>query len=199
MLYADSDGYRAEHYRADAWRYRDFVIRTFNADKPYDRFVREQLAGDEIDPGNRDALIATMYFRHGIYEHNQRDVETQWAEMQADVTNVTGYALLELGLQCARCHEHKFDPITQRDYYRIQSFFSPLLQRASMPVGTLEQCVAYHEKQTAWAEATKAIRARLHPIDQPALLQKSSRLRLRCNRLADARRWPIGSRSRIIR
>ncbi len=174
VRYADSDGYRADHYRSDAWRYRDYVIRSFNADKPYDRFVREQLAGDEIDPGNRDALIATMYFRHGIYEHNQRDVETQWAEMLADVTNVTGDALLGLGLQCARCHDHKFDPITQRDYYRIQSFFSPLLQRASMPVGTLEQRAAYHEKQTAWEEATEAIRARLHAIEQPALLQKTT-------------------------
>ena len=99
VRYADSDGYRADHYRAEAWRYRDYVIRSFNTDKPYDQFIREQLAGDEIDPSNRDALVATMYFRHGIYEHNQRDVETQWAEMLADVTNVTGEALLGLGLQ----------------------------------------------------------------------------------------------------
>ena len=174
VRYADSDGYRADHYRAEAWRYRDYVIRSFNTDKPYDQFIREQLAGDEIDPGNRDALVATMYFRHGIYEHNQRDVETQWAEMLADVTNVTGDALLGLGLQCARCHDHKFDPITQRDYYRLQAFFTPLLQRASMPVGTLEQRMVFHEKQVAWAEATEAIRERLHTIEQPALLKQTT-------------------------
>ena len=174
VRYADSDGYRADHYRAEAWRYRDYVIRSFNTDKPYDQFIREQLAGDEIDPSNRDALVATMYFRHGIYEHNQRDVETQWAEMLADVTNVTGDALLGLGLQCARCHDHKFDPITQRDYYRLQAFFTPLLQRASMPVGTLEQRTVFNEKQVAWAEATEAIRERLHTIEQPALLKQTT-------------------------
>ena len=174
VRYADSDGYRADHYRAEAWRYREYVIRSFNTDKPYDQFIREQLAGDEIDPSNRDALVATMYFRHGIYEHNQRDVETQWAEMLADVTNVTGDALLGLGLQCARCHDHKFDPITQRDYYRLQAFFTPLLQRASMPVGTLEQRTVFHEKQVAWAEATEAIRERLHTIEQPALLKQTT-------------------------
>ena len=88
VRYADSDGYRADHFRPEAWRYRDYVINSFNTDKPYDRFVREQLAGDEIDPGNRDALIATMFLRHWIYEHNQRDVEFQWAEVLADVTSV---------------------------------------------------------------------------------------------------------------
>ena len=106
----------------EAWRYRDYVINSFNTDKPYDRFVREQLAGDEIDPGNRDALIATMFMRHWIYEHNQRDVEFQWAEVLADVTNVTADAFLGLGMQCARCHDHKFDPILQKDYYRMQAF-----------------------------------------------------------------------------
>ena len=106
VRYADSDGYRADHFRPEAWRYRDYVIKSFNADKPYDRFVREQLAGDEIDPGNREALTATMFLRHWIYEHNQRDVETQWAEILADVTNVTADVFLGLGMQCARCHDH---------------------------------------------------------------------------------------------
>ncbi len=87
--------------------------------------MREQLAGDEIDPGNRDALIATMFLRHWIYEHNQRDVEFQWAEVLADVTSVTADAFLGLGMQCARCHDHKFDPILQKDYYRMQAFFAP--------------------------------------------------------------------------
>src|SRR5690606_26520335 len=77
VRYADSDGYNADHPRPEAYHYRDYVIRSFNADKPYDRFVMEQLAGDEIDPGNRDAVIGTMYLRHWIYEWNQRDVEGQ--------------------------------------------------------------------------------------------------------------------------
>ena len=162
-----TDGYRADHYRAEAWRYRDYVIRSFNTDKPYDQFIREQLAGDEIDPSNRDALVATMYFRHGIYEHNQRDVETQWAEILADVTNVTGDALLGLG--CARCHDHKFDPITQRDYYRLQAF--------------LHRCFNAHPCRLArWSNGRYSMKNRLpgprqprrFANEQPALLKQTT-------------------------
>ena len=171
VRYADSDGYNADHYRPEAWRYRDYVIRSFNIDKPYDRFVREQLAGDEIDPGNRDALIATMFLRHWIYEYNQRDVETQWREILADITNVTGDALLGMGLRCARCHDHKFDPITQHDYFRMRAFFTPLLPRDSMPVGTVAQRAAFLKQRTAWAAATQDPRRKLHAIEQPVLLK----------------------------
>ena len=174
VRYADSDGYKSDHYRPEAWRYRDYVIRSFNTDKPYDRFVREQLAGDEIDPGNRDALIATMFLRHWIYEYNQRDVETQWREILADVTNVTGDVLLGLGLQCARCHDHKFDPIPQRDYYRMQAFFAPLLPRDSMPVGTVAQRTRFFERHQVWATATAELRRQLHAIEQPALLGRAT-------------------------
>ena len=174
VRYADSDGYKSDHYRPEAWRYRDYVIRSFNTDKPYDRFVREQLAGDEIDPGNRDALIATMFLRHWIYEYNQRDVETQWREILADVTNVTGDVLLGLGLQCARCHDHKYDPIPQRDYYRMQAFFAPLLPRDSMPVGTVAQRTRFFERHQAWATATAELRRQLHAIEQPALLGRAT-------------------------
>ena len=174
VRYADSDGYKSDHYRPEAWRYRDYVIRSFNTNKPYDRFVREQLAGDEIDPGNRDALIATMFLRHWIYEYNQRDVETQWRDILADVTNVTGDVLLGMGLQCARCHDHKFDPIPQRDYYRIQAFFAPLLPRDSMPVGTVPQRSKFFRKHKAWAAATGDIRRQLDAIEQPALLKNTT-------------------------
>ena len=174
VRYADSDGYKSDHYRPEAWRYRDYVIRSFNTDKPYDLFVREQLAGDEIDPGNRDALIATMFLRHWIYEYNQRDVETQWGDILADVTNVTGDVFLGLGLQCARCHDHKFDPIPQRDYYRMQAFFAPLLPRDSMPVGTVPQRTKFFRQHKAWAAATEDIRKQLHAIEQPALLKNAT-------------------------
>ena len=174
VRYADSDGYNADHYRPEAWQYRDYVIRSFNTDKPYDLFVREQLAGDEIDPGNRDALIATMFLRHWIYEYNQRDVETQWHEILADITNVTADALLGMGLQCARCHDHKFDPITQRDYFRMQAFFTPLLPRDSMPVGTVAQREKFLKKHNAWAAATDEVRGQLHAIEQPVLLKHAT-------------------------
>ena len=125
VRYAESDGFKQDAYRPNAWPYRDYVIQSFNDDKPYDRFVTEQLAGDEIAPGDPDALVATGYLRHGVYEYNQRDVPKQWSQMLNDVTDVTGDAFLGLSMGCARCHDHKFDPILQADYYRLQAFFAP--------------------------------------------------------------------------
>ncbi len=175
VRYADSDGYRADHFRPEAWRYRNYVIKSFNADKPYNRFVREQLAGDEIDPGNRDALTATMFLRHWIYEHNQRDVETQWEEILADVTNVTSDVFLGLGIQCARCHDHKFDPIRQKDYYRMQAFFAAMLPRASMPVGTVSERTAHFEATQKWLKETDELRRKVRAIEQPVLLKHAAR------------------------
>ena len=175
VRYADSDGYRADHFRPEAWRYRDYVIKSFNKDKPYNQFVREQLAGDEINPGNREALIATMFLRHWIYEHNQRDVETQWSEILADVTNVTADTFLGLGMQCARCHDHKFDPILQKDYYRMQAFFTPMLPRASMPVGTVAERAKYLDAQRKWLLDTGDLRRQIRIIEHPVLLKHATR------------------------
>src|SRR5690606_10771239 len=129
VRYAESDGFRQDAYRPHAWRYRDYVIQSFNDDKPYDQFVMEQLAGDEIMPGDPTGLIANSYLRHWIYEYNQRDVRTQWTNILNDITDVTADTFLGLGMGCARCHDHKFDPILQRDYFRLQAFFTPLLPR----------------------------------------------------------------------
>lgn len=175
VRYAESDGYRADAYRPEVWRYRDYVIESFNSDKPYDVFVREQLAGDEINPGNQEAHTATMFLRHWIYEHNQRDVETQWEDILNDVTDVTSDVFLGMGIQCARCHDHKFDPILQRDYYRLQAFFTPLLPRESMGIGTLTQRAAYQKAYEAWALKTETIRSRLHEIERPVLLKHATR------------------------
>ena len=136
VRYADSDGYRIDDYRPDAWRYRDYVVRAFNDDKPYDRFVQEQLAGDELFPGDPAALVATGYLRHWIYEYNNRDARGQWTTILNDVTDTTGDVFFGLGLQCARCHDHKFDPILQRDYFRLQAFFAALLPRGDLVAAT---------------------------------------------------------------
>jgi hypothetical protein len=175
VRYADSDGYNADHARPEAAEYRDYVIRSFNADKPYDQFVREQLAGDEINPGDRDSLVATMYLRHWIYEWNQRDVEGQWAEILSDITETTSDAILGLSLKCARCHDHKFDPLLQKDYFELLSFFTPLQPRQEMPLGDLQERTKHFEQQTAWEEATREIRAELHKIEWPVLLKNSTR------------------------
>lgn len=127
VRYAESDGWRADHYRPNAWRYRDYVINSFNADKPYDKFVAEQLAGDEIAPEDPEAMMATGYLRHFTYEYNQRDARGQWANILNDITDVTGDVFLGMGVGCARCHDHKFDPILQEDYFRLQAFFAPVV------------------------------------------------------------------------
>ena len=167
VRYAESDGYKQDSYRPNAWRYRDYVIRAFNDDKPYDRFVLEQLAGDEVAPQDLDALAATAYLRHWIYEYNQRDVRTQWTNVLNDITDVTADVFLGLGLGCARCHDHKFDPIPREDYYRLQAFFTPLMPRDDIPFATAAETAEHQKKQAVWEEKTAAIRAELDEIERP--------------------------------
>ena len=170
VRYADSDGYRADGVRSHAKEYRDWCIRSFNTDKPYDRFVMEQLAGDEIEPGNRDAIVATMFLRHWIYEWNQRDVEGQWRKILDDLTETTADVFLAQSLKCARCHDHKFDPLLQKDYYRLQAFFAPFQPSESHPVADLATLAAHAERLTCWQKATADIRRRLDEIERPVLL-----------------------------
>jgi mono/diheme cytochrome c family protein len=136
VRYAEGDGYKADDYRPNAWRFRDYVISSFNSDKPYDRFVQEQLAGDELWPDNPEARIATGYLAHWIYEYNQRDTIGQRQTILNDITDTTADAFLGVGLQCARCHDHKFDPFLQKDYFRLQAFFSGIEHNTDFPVAT---------------------------------------------------------------
>lgn len=171
VRYAESDGWRQDAFRPEAYKYRDYVIRSFNEDKPYDQFVMEQIAGDEIDPGNPDVIAATAFLRHGIYEYNQRDVETQWNNILNEITDVTSDVFLGLGMACARCHDHKFDPIPREDYYRLRAFFEPLLWREDQPLADVEARIAYQRQLAAWKEATADIRRQLDEIERPALFQ----------------------------
>ncbi len=165
--YAESDGYRQDAYRPKAWPYRDYVVRSFNEDKPYDRFVREQLAGDEIAPEDPDVLIATAYLRNGIYEYNQRDAEGQRTTILNEVTDVSGELFLGLSFGCARCHDHKFDPILQRDYFRLQAFFAPVLWRDDLPLATKAEVAAHEKKKQAWEALTVEARAPLEALLTP--------------------------------
>ena len=167
VRYAESDGYKADGFRPHAWRYRDYVIRSLNDDKPYDQFVMEQLAGDEIGPHDVDAIVATGYLRHWIYEYNQRDVRTQWDTILNDITDVTGDVFLGMGMGCARCHDHKFDPILQKDYYRLRAFFAPLMPREDVPLASAEELSKYHLKRIEWENATEDIRHQIEEIEQP--------------------------------
>ena len=167
VRYAESDGFKQDDFRPHAWRYRDYVIRSFNGDKPYDRFVQEQIAGDEIAPHDPDAIVATGYLRHWIYEYNQRDVRSQWQNILNDVTDVTADVFLGLGLSCARCHDHKFDPILQKDYYRLQAFFAPLLPRDDLPLAAPDELAAYHARLADWEQKTAEIRREIDELERP--------------------------------
>ena len=123
VRYSDTDGFEYDAHRASAWRYRDYVIRAFNNDKPYDRFIQEQLAGDEIGPQEDETLIAAGFNRLGPLRKNagNQEVASSRNEVLTEMTNIVGAGVLGVTLGCARCHDHKFDPLRQSDYYRIQA------------------------------------------------------------------------------
>ena len=164
VRYADTAGYSNDFERSNAWRYRDYVVRSLNADKPYDRFVVEQIAGDILEPDNPEMLVATGYLRMGPWEHTgmmQKVVSRQL--YLDDITNNVGQSFLSLPLRCARCHDHKFDPIPTRDYYRFYSIFATT-QLAERPaefldsenLNNFEHNRARLEKLLAWSEADVA-------------------------------------------
>lgn len=123
VRFAETTSYERDNPKPNAWRFRDYVIRAFNQDKPFDRFLREQLAGDELAPGDSDALIATGYYRLGIWDDEPSDRLQARYDGLDDIVATTGQVFLGLTLDCARCHNHKIDPIPQKDYYRMLAFF----------------------------------------------------------------------------
>jgi hypothetical protein len=123
MRYAETNGYERDSAKPFAWRYRDYVINAFNSDKPYDQFIREQLAGDELDKVTAETLIATGYYRLGIWDDEPADRELARYDVLDGIVSTTGQVFLGMTVGCARCHDHKRDPIPQRDYYRLLAFF----------------------------------------------------------------------------
>ncbi len=125
VRYADSAGFANDYQRPNAWRYRDYVVHSLNQDRSLDQFIVVQLAGDEVDPANPECLIATGMLRMGPWEQTGMSVDrVTRQQFLDDVTDIVGQSLLAHPLQCARCHDHKFDPIPTRDYYRIQAVFA---------------------------------------------------------------------------
>lgn len=169
VRYAESDGYKQDDFRPTSYRYRDYVIRSFNDDKPYGQFVSEQIAGDEIDPSSLEMKDAVGFLRLGIYEYNQRDVEGQWKAILNDITDVTGEAFLGLGYGCARCHDHKFDPLLQRDYYRLQSAFAAIMPRDDLPACDAEARSTYETQLAEWERRTADVRAKIAELEKPII------------------------------
>jgi hypothetical protein len=121
--WAESDGYQQNFKRPYAWRYRDYVINAFAKNKSYDEFLRQQIAGDEMSPYKDENIIATGFLAATRYSGNEPDQAIQRQDILVDITNTTTSAVLGLTVQCAQCHNHKFDPITARDYYQFLGFF----------------------------------------------------------------------------
>ncbi|HUG70069.1 MAG TPA: PSD1 and planctomycete cytochrome C domain-containing protein [Pirellulaceae bacterium] len=123
VRYAETNSYERDGDKPFVWRYRDYVIRSFNADKPYDQFVKEQIAGDELDRVTSDSIIATGYYRLGIWQDEPVDPKQELFEDLDDLVRTTGEVFLGMTVGCARCHDHKLDPIPQADYYGMLAFF----------------------------------------------------------------------------
>jgi hypothetical protein len=167
--YADSEGFKSDETRPNIWRYRDYVIDAFNQDKPYDRFIKEQIAGDELYPQDAAALVATGFNRHFPDESNARKLLERRQEILNDITDTVGATFLGLTFACARCHNHKFDPILQKDYYRLQAFFANtrIEDHAALDFG--EHRRAYEQQYAEWDGKTRDIRAEMHKLVEPQL------------------------------
>lgn len=124
VRYAETNGYERDGPKPFAWRFRDYVIKSLNDDKPYDQFVREQLAGDELPDAGADAIIATGYYRLGLWDDEPADPKQARFDELDDYVATTSQAFLGMTMNCARCHDHKIDPIPQVDYYRMVAFFA---------------------------------------------------------------------------
>ncbi len=159
VRYAETEGFKVDRLRPNAFRYRDYVIRASNDDLPYDRFISQQVAGDELEPNNADARIATGFWRLHIEESNGADYSRIRQDILDDNTDVFGSAFLGLTVGCARCHNHKFDPISQKDYYGLQAFFVPMMQREDCAPLSAEEQARYEKQMVVWEKATQALRA----------------------------------------
>ncbi|NOV29833.1 DUF1549 and DUF1553 domain-containing protein [Methylomonas sp. ZR1] len=162
--YADSTGFQNDNDRLNMWRYRDYVINSFNQDKPYSRFIQEQLAGDELWPGDEQALVATGFMAQFPDNSNSRDLVQRKYQITTDITDTVGKVVLGQTVECARCHNHKFDKISQKDYFSLQSFFANIAPVDNIPAKKGEVEKAYEQQYAKWEEATKEIRAKKKAI-----------------------------------
>jgi hypothetical protein len=155
VRYAETEGFEYDNFRPDAWRFRDYVIRAFNNDKPYDRFLQEQLAGDELAPEEDETLIAAGFNRLGPVRRNagNQAVASSRNEQLTEMTNIVGAGIMGVTLGCARCHDHKFDGFRQSDYYRMQAFFA-----AVQPLDLVKASAA---EQAEWKVKAAPIQAEI--------------------------------------
>jgi hypothetical protein len=169
VRYAESNGYERDGAKPHAWRYRDYVIEAFRNDKPFDRFLTEQLAGDELENSDAESQIATTFLRLGTWDDEPADPMVDRYDQLDDVLGVTGATFLGVTIRCARCHDHKFEPFSQKDYYRLLAVFEPLKRpqdnRKDLDrlVGTETELAAY---RTAMEKADQAVNRRRGEVNK---------------------------------
>ncbi|MDA2937440.1 DUF1553 domain-containing protein [Acidobacteria bacterium AH-259-A15] len=165
--YADSGGYEHDYDYPNAWRYRDYVIRSFNEDKPYDQFILEQLAGDELDQVTHDSLTATGFNRVlATVGFREKDNPQYRYIYLNDMITTTSHAFMALSVECARCHDHKFDPIQQLDYYRMMAIFFPFV-KYDHPLAPPEQVTVYETRKAEIEAQIQPLKERIKKIEKP--------------------------------
>jgi mono/diheme cytochrome c family protein len=165
--YADSGGFEYDMHRPNAWRYRDYVIQSFNADKPYDRFLIEQIAGDEMDARTNDSLIATGFLRMGPRVlFREKDNPERRYDYLDEILGTIGKGTLGLTVNCARCHNHKFDPITQKDYYALEASIFGYVE-TTVPLVPKPEADAFNAKNAAIDSAIADLQKRIAQLERP--------------------------------
>ncbi len=168
--YAESNGYERDGAKPNAWRYRDYVIDSFNRDKPFDQFAREQIAGDELPGSNAETQIATTFLRLGTWDDEPAEFAVDRYDQLDDVLGTTATAFLALTIRCARCHDHKFEPFSQTDYYRLLAVFEPLKRPEIVKSAT-------HRVEHEWTVGSEdELRSYWHGVGVQASLLTSSLL-----------------------
>jgi mono/diheme cytochrome c family protein len=162
VRFAETEGYEYDRHIPDAWRFRDYVIRSLNDDKPIDRFITEQLAGDEIAPGDLVCETASIFHRLGPVRRNagNPDIALSRNEVLTERTDILGTAFLGLTVGCARCHNHKLEPISQKDYYRFQAFLAATDEH--------NISLATEAERTAWEASSKKLKGEIQALQRRA-------------------------------
>lgn len=170
VRYAESNSYERDGTKPFIWRYRDYVIKSFNADKPYTQFIKEQLAGDEFEPPTPDSIVATGYYRLGIWDDEPVSQKQALYDDLDDVLLTTSQVFLGLTMNCARCHDHKIDPLPQKDYYSFLAFFNGVRRYGVRSHPSVEDAsigpIAVNQKDLERNEARKALDRELGDQDR---------------------------------
>ncbi len=184
VRYADTNSFERDGNKPHSWRYRDYVIRAFNDDKPYDQFVREQLAGDELPQVTNDSIIATGYYRLGLWDDEPADRLLAKFDVLDDMVATTGQVFLGLTVNCARCHDHKIDPIPQKDYYSLLAFFHGITPNGTNGPHVERQIFENDAARGQYAEKQRTLEARRNQT-QVALSAIESEFRTKYDQLAN--------------